>query len=37
MSPQTSPPPISSPTRRFAIGFLIGMTLLAALLWLATG
>jgi tetrahydromethanopterin S-methyltransferase subunit F len=37
MSPQTSPQPISAPTRRFAIGFLIGIVLLATLLWLATG
>ena len=38
MSPQPpQPQPISGPTRRFAIGFLIGMCLIAILLWVAAG
>jgi len=35
MSPQTSPEPITTPTRRFAVGFLIGLCVIAAVLWLA--
>lgn len=34
MSAQT-PSPIAAPTVRFAIGFAIGLCLLAAVLWLA--
>jgi hypothetical protein len=37
MSPQTSPQPITAPTRRFAIGFLIGLCIVAAVLWVAAG
>ncbi len=36
MSPQTSPQPISPPTRRFAIGFVIGLCIVAVTLWIAT-
>lgn len=35
MSPQTSPEPISAPTRRFALGFAIGLLIVAAVLWVA--
>jgi hypothetical protein len=37
MSPQTSPQPITAPTRRFAIGLLIGLCIVAAVLWVAAG
>lgn len=37
MSPQTSPQPITTPTLRFAVGFLIGMCVIAAVLWIAAG
>lgn len=36
MSPQTSPQPISPPTRLFAIGFVIGLCIVAVTLWIAT-
>jgi hypothetical protein len=37
MSSQTSPEPITSPTRRFAVGFVIGLCIVAAVLWVAAG
>lgn len=37
MSQETSPQPITAPTRRFAAGFLIGLCVIAALLWIAAG
>ncbi len=37
MATSNPPEPITSPTRRFAVGFLIGMVVIAALLWVATG
>ncbi len=35
--PQHHPQPITSPTRRFTVGFLIGLCVIALLLWVATG
>ncbi len=35
--PQHHPQPITSPTRRFAVGFLIGLCVITLLLWVATG
>ena len=35
MSPQTSPEPITPPTRRFAISLLVGLCIVAAVLWIA--
>ena len=35
MSPQTSPEPITPPTRRFAIRLRVGLCIVAAVLWIA--
>jgi len=37
MSQQTSPQPISPPSRRLTIGLVLGLCVVAALLWVAAG
>lgn len=37
MAAQTPPQPITAPTRRFAFGFVIGLAIVAAVLWIAAG
>lgn len=35
MAAPSSPEPIHAPTRRFALGFAIGLAIVAAVLWIA--
>jgi hypothetical protein len=37
MAAPTTPDPIHAPTRRFTIGLVFGLCIVAALLWIATG